>query len=143
MAVGERRQTLEAGVPEHLELAAQDLARGQPGHLPVGLVHVRQQTHVGRRVAARERPARAVGAPVADLPGVAPLAHQALELPARDAGRDDEEAEHHALVAPAEAPVAEALQRVPDEAVRLLPVPRMEVHRLAAFRKGAKLLDCA
>ena len=143
VAVGERRQALEARVPEHLELAAQDLARGQPGHLPVGLVDVRQQAHVGRRVAARERPARSVGAPVADLPGVAPLAHQALDLRTRDARRGDEEREDHALVAPAETPVAEALKRVPDEAVGLLPVPRMEVHRLAAFDEGAKLPDCA
>ena len=66
VAVGDRREVLEARVPERLELAAQDLARGQPGHLPVGLVDVRQQPDVDRRVPARERPARPVGAPVAD-----------------------------------------------------------------------------
>ena len=40
MAVGDRREALEARVPEHLELAPQDLARGQPRHLLVGLFAV-------------------------------------------------------------------------------------------------------
>ena len=40
-AFGERHQSLEAHIPEHLGLEAQDLARGQFRHLPVGLVDVR------------------------------------------------------------------------------------------------------
>ena len=143
VAVRDRRQTLEARIPEHFGLAAQNLARGQSRHLSVGLVDVRQQPDVGRQVAARERPARAVGTPVADLPGVAPLAHQALDLLARDAGRGREEPEDHAPVALAELPVAEAFQRVPDEAVGLVAVPRSEIHRLVAFDEGQKLPDCA
>ncbi len=143
MAVGDRREVLEARVPEHLELAAQDLARRQPGHLPVGLVDVRQQPDVDRRVPARERPARPVGAPVADHTGLAPLPHQTLHLLARDARCGDEERQNHSLVPPAQAPVAEAFQHVPDEAVGLGPVLRMEVHRLAALDEGLKLPDCA
>ena len=55
VSVGERRQALEADVPEHLKLAAQDLARGQPRHLPVGLVPVpRLEDH--RLVAFNEGP---------------------------------------------------------------------------------------
>ena len=143
MAVRDRRQTLEARIPEHLGLAAQDLARGQPRHLPVELVDLREQADVGRRVAARERPARPVGAPVADFPGVAALPHEALHLRTRDARRGDEEPEDHTPVALAEPPVAEALKRVPDEAVCLFPVPRLEVHRRVALDEGPKLPDCA
>ena len=74
---------------------------------------------------------------------VAPLPHQALHLLARDPRRGDEEAEDHAPVAPAEPAVAEALQRVADEAVRLVPVQRLEVHSLVAFDEGPELPDCA
>ena len=143
VAVGDRREALEARVPEHLELAPQDLARGQPRHLPVGLVDVRQQPDVDRRVPSRERPAAAAAAPVPDRPGLAPLPYQALRLLERYARRGDEELENHPLVVLAEMPVAEALQRVPDEAVGLFAVPRLEVHRLVAFDEGAKLPDCA
>ena len=52
----------------HLGLASQDLARGRFRHLPSV-----------DSVAAREGPARAVGAPVADIAGVASLPHQALQ----------------------------------------------------------------
>ena len=58
-------------------------------------------------------------------------------------GRGGEEPEDHALVALAELPVAEALQRVPDEAAGLVAVPRLEVHRLVALDEGPKLPDCA
>ena len=36
-------------------------------------------------------------------------------------------------------PVAEPLQRVPNEAVGLVPVPGFRVHRLVAFHEGAKV----
>ena len=143
VAVGDRREALEARVAEHLELAPQDLARGQPGHLPVGLVDLRQQPDVRRRVLARERPPPAAAAAVPDRAGLAPLPDQALRLLKRDARRGDEELENHALVVLAEMPVAEAVQRVPDEAVGLFAVPRLEVHSLVAFDEGAKLSDCA
>ena len=61
--VGDRRQPLEPRLAEHLELAPQDLARGQPGHLPEGLVDI------GRLVLARERPAAAAAATVPGRPG--------------------------------------------------------------------------
>ncbi len=69
----------------------------------------------------------------------APLPHQTLRLLERDAGRCDEELENRPLVALAELPVAEALQRVPNEAVGLVPAPGFEVHRLVAFHEGAKV----
>ncbi len=143
MSVRDRRQPREPGVPEHFELAPQDLARGQPRHLPEGLVDLRQQPDVRCGVLVRERPAAVAAAPVPDRPGVPPLPHQALHLLARDARRHDQEPQNHPLVPLAELAVAEALQRRPREAVRLAPVPRSEVHRLAAFREGAKLPDCA
>ena len=42
------------------------------------------------------------------------------------------------LVAPAEPAAAEALRRVPDEAVGLVPGLRLEVHSVAAFDEGPK-----
>ena len=143
VSVGDRREARVVLLPEHLELAPQDLARGQPRHLPVGLVDVRQQPDVRRRVLARERPPAAVRAPVPDRPGLPPLPYQALHLLARDARRGPEELERHALVPLAQPPVAEPIQRVPHEAVRLVAVLGLEVHRLVAFHEGAKLLDCA
>ena len=91
VAVRDRRQPREPGVPEHFELAPQDLARGQPRHLPEGLVDLRQQPDVRRRVLARERPPAVAAAPVPDRPAVPPLPHQALHLLARDARRGDQE----------------------------------------------------
>ena len=95
-----------------------------------------------RPMTARVCPVSAA-APVPDCPGLPPLPHQALRLLARDALRGDEEPEHHALVALAEALVAEAFQRVPNEAVGLVPIPRLKVHRLVAFDEGAWLSDWA
>ena len=46
----------------------------QPGHLPLGLVDVRQQPDVRRRVLTRERPA-AAAATVPDRTGLPPLLH--------------------------------------------------------------------
>ena len=54
VAVGERRQALEARIPEHLELAAQDLARGQS---PTSGRRPRRR----RREAARRRACSACG----------------------------------------------------------------------------------
>ena len=138
MPVRDRREALESGVPEHLELPPRDHARSQPGHLTEGLVDFRQQPDVRRRVLARERVAATAAAPIPDRPGLPPLPDQTLRLLERDARRGDEEPKHHA-----EAPIAEAFQRVPNEAVGLVPIPRLEVHRLVAFHEGAKLPDCA
>ena len=91
----------------------------------------------------RIRAAATAAAPIPDRPGLPPLPDQTLRLLERDARRGDEEPKHHALVALAEAPIAEAFQRVPNEAVGLVPIPRLEVHRLVAFHEGAKLPDCA
>ena len=141
--VRDRREALEPGLPEHLVLAPQHLARGQPGHLPVGLVDVRQQPDVHRRVFAHERPAAAAAAPVPHHAGPAPLPDQALHLLARDARRGDQEPQYHPLVALAEPAVAEALQHLPHEAVGLGPVPGLEVHSFVALDEGPKLPDCA
>ena len=131
------------GLPEHFELAPQDLARGQPRHLAERLVDLRQQPDIRRRVLARERPAAIAAATVPDRAGVPPLPHQPLHLLARDARRRDQETQHHPPVALAELPVSEPLQRRPREAVRLVPIPWLEVHRLVALDEGAKLPDCA
>ena len=143
VAVGDRREPLVRRLAEHLALAPQHLARGQPGHLVERLVHLRQQPDVRRRVLARERPAPAAAAPVPDRAGIPPLAHQALHLLARDARGGDQEAQHHALVALAETPLAEPVQGVPHEAVRLVAALGLEVHRLVAFDEGPKLPHCA
>ena len=143
MPVRDRREALEPGLPEHLVLAPQHLARGQPGHLPVGLVDVRQQPDVHRRVFARERPAAVAAAPVPHHAGLAPLPDHALHLLARDARRGDQEPQYHPLVALAEPAVAEALQRLPHEAVGLGPVPGSKIHSLVALDEGTKLLGCA
>ncbi len=86
-------------------------ARGQPGHLVERLVHLRQPPDVRRGVPARERPAAAAAAPVPDGAGLPPLPHQPLKVLERQAGRGDQEAQHHPLAALAEAPVPEPVRR--------------------------------
>ena len=100
-------------------------------------------TDLARASPNRIRAAATAAAPIPDRPGLPPLPDQTLRRLERDARRGDEEPKHHALVALAEAPIAEAFQRVPNEAVGLVPIPRLEVHRLVAFHEGAKLPDCA
>ena len=141
--VGDRREARVVRLAVHLELPPQNLARGQPGHLVVGFVDLRQPPDVRRRVRARERPPAVAAAAVPDRSGLPPLPHQPLHLLERHARRGHEEPQNHPLVALAEPPVAEALQRVPHEAVRLAAVPGFEVHSLVAFHEGAKLPDCA
>ena len=85
----------------------------------------------------------AAAAPVPHRARLAPLPHQALHLLARDARRGREQLEHRALVPLAEPAVAEALQRLRDEPVGLVPVPRLEVHSFVALDEGPKLPDCA
>ena len=143
MPVRDRREALEPRVAEHLELAPQNFAGGQPGHLFVGFVDLRQQPDVHRRVLARERPAAAAAAPVPHRARLAPLPDQALHLLARDAGRGHEEPENHALVPLAEPAVAEALQRLLDEPIGLITVPGSKIHSLVALDEGTKLLGCA
>lgn len=119
VAVRDRRQALEAGVPEHLELAPEDLARGQSRYLAAGLVDVRQQADVRRREPA---PVVAV-AVVSDLPRRGPLPPTLGLLGARGHAPPRGSAARQPLVGPVQAAVGEALEGVPDEAVRLAPPP--------------------
>ena len=137
--VGDRREARVVRLAEHLEQPPQNLARGQPGHLLVGLVDLRQPPDVRRRVRARERPAAVPAAAVPDRSGLAPLPHQPLHLLERHACRGDQEPQNHPVVALAEPPVAEAVQRVPHEAVRLVAILGFEVHSLVAFHEGPKV----
>ena len=135
------RQPREALVAEHLVLAAHHLAGRRPGHLAEGGVDVRQQTDVGRRVAALERPRRRSAAAVDDPPGVQVLTHEARQLRPRQTGRLCEKAPERALAGLAEPGVAEARQRALDEGVGLRAGPGLEVHRLVAVEKGANLIQ--
>ena len=136
-------QAREAPVAEHLVLAAHHLAGGRPGHLAEGGVDVREQTDVGRGVAALEGPRRWSAAAVDDAPGVHVLAHEARQLRPRQTGRLAEEALERALVGLAEPGVAEARQRALDEGVGLLARPGVEVDRPVAVQEGADLFQGA
>ena len=81
--------------------------RAWPRHLTEDLVDFRQQPDVRRRVLARERPAATASAADPGPPRSPAMPHQTLRL-LSEIRRGDEEPEHHALVALAEPPIAEA-----------------------------------
>ena len=92
---GDRREARVVRLAVHLELPPQNLVRGQPGHLVVGFVDLRQPPDVRRRVRARERPPEVPAAGVPDRSGLLPLPHQPLHLLERRARRGHEEPQNH------------------------------------------------
>ena len=134
------RQTREAAVAVHLELATHHLARGRPGHLAERRVHLREQADVGGRVAALERPRRRAAAPVHDLARLRELPHQARQLRPRQPRGLAQKALHQTPVGLAEARVVEPRQRPRHEGVGLVARNGVEIHRLAAVQKRANLL---
>ena len=120
VADGDARQTREATVAVHLELATHHLARGRPGHLAERRVHLRQRANVGHRVAAFEGPPRRAAAPVHDLARLHELSHQACQLRPRQSRGLAQEALHQTPVGLAEARVIEPLPHPRHEGVGLV-----------------------
>lgn len=77
------REAFEARVAEHVVLAVQHDPCREPGHPAEILVHLRQQTHVGRRVDPREGPVLVPVPAVDHLRRLAVLADEPRELGAR------------------------------------------------------------
>ena len=68
VSVRQSRQTLEASIAEDLELPAKHRASGRGASLPQRRVHLGEQAHVRRGVAAHEGTRRPTAATVADAP---------------------------------------------------------------------------
>ena len=143
MRRGQPRQPLEAGIAEHLVLAAQHLARRGTAELAADLVGLRQQADVRRRVHPLERPAAVRRAAVLDPSGRPVLADQTGHLGARQPRRLAHELAHRALPRAAQRIVVQAHQRPAHEPVGLVPVQRRETHFPVAVEKAPDLLHRA
>jgi len=141
MPVGQLRQPLEAPVAEQLPLAAQHRPRGRSGHLAQGRVHCRRKTHVGPRVAARERLRRRPAAAILDPARGPVLRDQARQLRPRQPRHLAQAALHQALARLAQTVILQPHQRAPHQAVDPRPVRDGKIHRLAAFHKSPNLFQ--